>query len=322
MAIVGRTESLTTLVESAPAVTEPRAGQQGAGSWIRRLPLVPALVFTFVVTQIPFLLTLWYSFQKYNLNHPKAAKNFPTLYNYRAIFHDHIFRVAVLNTLLLTIVPVLLSVSFGIGIAILLNRHVFGRGFLRTLIITPFLVMSTAAALVWKFTILDTTFGILNWFLKPFGFGQENWIGVHPQMTIIAFLTWQWTPFMVLLALAGLQSQSDDQLEAARVDGANSLRIFRSLTMPHLRPYIELGVLLGSIYIVQAFDSIYIITAGGPSTDTTNLPYYIYQVAFQAYDIGRASAMAVIVVIATIVIATLALRMVSSLFSDEGMRGR
>jgi sorbitol/mannitol transport system permease protein len=286
------------------------------------VPLVPALVFTFVVTQIPFLLTLWYSFQKYNLNHPKASKDFPTLYNYRAIFHDHIFRVAVLNTLLLTIVPVLLTVTFGIGIAILLNRHVFGRGFLRTLIISPFLVMSTAAALVWKFTILDTTFGILNWFLKPFGFGQENWIGVHPQMTIIAFLTWQWTPFMVLLALAGLQSQSDDQLEAARVDGANSWRIFRSLTMPHLRPYIELGVLLGSIYIVQAFDSIYIITAGGPSTDTTNLPYYIYQVAFQAYDIGRASAMAVIVVIATIVIATLALRMVSSLFSDEGMRGR
>lgn len=286
------------------------------------MPLVPALVFTFVVTQIPFVLTLWYSLQKYNLNRPKAAKDFPTFYNYRAIFHDHVFRVAVLNTLVLTVVPVLLAVTFGIGIAILLNRHVFGRGFLRTLIISPFLVMSTAAALVWKFTILDTTFGILNWFLKPIGFGQENWIGVHPQMTIIAFLTWQWTPFMVLLALAGLQSQSDDQLEAARVDGANSWRIFRSLTMPHLRPYIELGVLLGSIYIVQAFDSIYIITAGGPSTDTTNLPYYIYQVAFQAYDIGRASAMAVIVVIATIIIATLALRMVSSLFSDEGMRGR
>jgi sorbitol/mannitol transport system permease protein len=319
---VGRTKSLATMVESAPVVAAPRAGQPGAGSWIRRVPLVPALVFTFIVTQIPFVLTLWYSLQKYNLNYPSRPKEFPTLYNYRAIFHDHIFRVAVLNTLLLTIAPVLLSVAFGVGIAVLLNRHVFGRGFLRTLIISPFLVMSTAASLVWKFSILDTSFGILNWFLKPFGLGHENWIGVHPQLTIVGFLTWQWTPFMVLLALAGLQSQGDDQLEAARVDGAGSWRIFRSLTMPHLRPYIELGVLLGSIYIVQAFDSIYIITAGGPSTDTTNLPYYIYQVAFQAYDIGRASAMAVIVVIATILIATLALRMVSSLFSDEGMRGR
>ena len=224
--------------------------------------------------------------------------------------------------MLLTVVPVILSILFGVGIAVLLNRHVFGRGFLRTLIVSPFLVMSTAAALVWKFTILDTTFGVLNFFLKPFGVGQVNWIGVHSQATIITFLTWQWTPFMVLLALAGLQSQGDDQLEAARVDGAGSWRIFRALTIPHLRPYIELGVLLGSIYIVQAFDSIYIITAGGPSTKTTNLPYYIYQVAFQAYDIGRASAMAVVVVVATIVIATLALRMISSLFSDEGMRGR
>jgi sorbitol/mannitol transport system permease protein len=193
---------------------------------------------------------------------------------------------------------------------------------LRTLIVSPFLVMSTAAALVWKFSILDTTFGILNWFVKLFGMQPEDWIGTHPQMTIIVFLTWQWTPFMVLLALAGLQSQGEDILEAARVDGARSWQIFRSLTMPHLRPYIELGVLLGSIYIVQAFDSIYIITQGGPSTDSTNLPYYIYQAAFQAYDIGRASAMSVVVVVATIIVATGALRMISSLFSDEGMRGR
>ena len=82
---------------------------------------------------------------------------------------------------------------------------------------------------------------------------------------------------MVLLALAGLQSQGDDVLEAARVDGANAWRIFRSITLPHLRQYIELGVLLGSIYIVQAFDPIDIITVGGPGTESTNLPYYIYR---------------------------------------------
>jgi sorbitol/mannitol transport system permease protein len=215
-------------------------------------------------------------------------------------------------------VPVIASVVFGVGIALLLNRYVFGRGFLRTLIISPFLVMPTAAALVWKFTILDTTFGILNFFLRPFGMGNTDWIGQHSQLTIIAFLTWMWTPFMVLLALAGLQSQGLDQLEAARVDGG-LWRIFRSLTLPQC---IELGVLLGSIYIVQAFDGIYIITAGGPATDTTNLPYCSYQTAFQAFDIGRASAMAVIAVIATILIATVALRLISSIFSEEGMRGR
>jgi len=311
---------LTTIVEPAPhtAVKPPKTvGRFGGAGWLRRAPLLPALVFTIAITQVPFLLTVWYSLQKYNLNYPTAPRQFPTLANYRLIFADPTFRIAALNTLLLTVVPVLLSVVFGVGIAVLLNRHVFGRGFLRTLIISPFLVMSAAAALVWKFTILSTTFGILNYFLGLFGMKPENWLGVHPQMTIIAFLTWQWTPFIVLLALAGLQSQSDDVLEAARVDGAHAWRIFRSFTLAHLRPYIELGVLLGTIYIVQAFDSIYIMTAGGPSTDTTNLPYYIYQTAFQAYDIGRASAMSVVVVIATILVATGALRMISSLFSDE-----
>lgn len=276
----------------------------------------------FVVTQIPFLLTLWYSFQKYDLNYPTAPRDFPTIYNYKVVFDDPIFRAAVVNTVLFTAAPVILSLLFGLGIALLLNRHVFGRGFLRTLIISPFLVMPTAAALVWKFTILDTTFGLLNFFLRPFGVHNENWIGSFPQATIITFLTWEWTPFMVLLLLAGLQSQREDILEAARVDGAGAWRIFRSLTLPMLRPYLELGVLLGSIYIVQAFDGIYIITQGGPATLTTNLPYYIYQIAFQGFNIGQASAMAVIVVVATILIATVALRTISSLFSAEGMRGR
>ncbi len=183
--------------------------------------------------------------------------------------------------------------------------------------------MSSAAAYVWKYEILSSGVGVLNYFVKEIGFKQQDWAGTHPQITIIAFLTWQWTPFMVLLALAGLQSQGDDVLEAARVDGANAWRIFRSITLPHLRQYIELGALLGSIYIVQAFDPIAIITVGGPGTDSTNLPYYIYRKGLtQPYNIGLASAMAVVVVVATIIIATMALRVVSSLFSDEGMVGR
>jgi len=299
-----------------------RQGNRGAG-WLRRAPLLPALVFTVVVTQLPFLFTLWYSFQDYQLLYPTRPRNFPTLDNYRLVFSDDVFRSAVITTVILTLVPVLLSVVLGVIIAVLLNRRVFGRAFLRTLVISPFLVMSSAAALIWKFSILDTTFGVLNWFVGLFGMQPEDWISIHPKGVLIAFLTWQWTPFMVLLVLAGLQSQGDEILEAARVDGARAWQIFRSLTLPHLRPYIELGVLLGSIYIVQAFDGVYMITQGGPSTDSTNLPYYISRVGFTgSLNIGRASAMSVVVVAATILIATLALRMVSSLFSDEGMRSR
>lgn len=312
------TTSTSTVAPPAVDARRPVAPPRRRHGWLNRLPLLPAVLFVVVVTQTPFVLTVWYSLQSWNLLHP-GTKHFVGLRNYRTIFSDSIFRTAVGNTLLFTVAPVILSIVIGTCIALLLDRHVFGRGVLRTLIISPFLVMPAAAALVWKFTILDPVFGMLNYVLKPFGVHHVDWINTHSQATIITVLTWQWTPFMVLIVLAGLQSQSQDILEAARVDGADALRIFRSLTLPHLRPYLELGILLGSIYIVQAFDAIYMITAGGPGQKTTNLPYYIYEVAFRAFDIGRASAMGVVVVIATIVIATLALRLVSTLFSDEGM---
>jgi sorbitol/mannitol transport system permease protein len=315
------TPPTSTLARPTALPERTVAQARRGGGWTRRIPLLPALIFVVVVTQIPFLLTVWYSLQSWNLLHP-GTKHYVGLRNYRTIFSDEIFRTAVANTILFTVAPVILSIVIGTGIALLLDRKVFGRGLLRTLIVSPFLVMPAAAALVWKFTILDPVFGLLNYFLKPFGVHNVDWINTHSQATIITVLTWQWTPFMILIVLAGLQSQSQDILEAARVDGADGLRIFRSFTLPHLRPYLELGILLGSIYIVQAFDAIYMITAGGPGQKTTNLPYYLYEVAFRGFDIGRASAMGVVVVIATIVIATLALRLISSLFSDEGMAGR
>jgi sorbitol/mannitol transport system permease protein len=117
--------------------------------------------------------------------------------------------------------------------------------------------------------------------------------------------------------LAGLQSQSPEILEAARVDGAKPFATFRRITLPHLRQFIELAVLLGSIFIVQTFDSIFMITQGGPGQATTNLPYFIYQHAFRAFDVGESAAAGVIVVVATIIIATFALRVVSDLFKEE-----
>ncbi len=288
---------------------------------LRRIPLLPALLFTIVVTQIPFVLTIYYSLQSYNLYHP-FTRHFAGLHNYTLIFTDTIFRTALVNTVILTLVPVLLSLLLGLGIALLLDRKVFGRGVLRTLIISPFLVMPAAAALVWKFTLLDTEFGLLNWVLSPFGVHHTDWTNNHSKETIITVLTWQWTPFMVLILLAGLQSQPADVLEAARVDGAGGWQIFRRMTLPHLRQYMELGIVLGAIYLVQAFDAIFMITSGGPGQQTTNVPYYLYEVAFRSFDIGRASAMGVVAVVATIVVATFALRTISGLFSDEGMEGR
>jgi sorbitol/mannitol transport system permease protein len=286
-----------------------------------RMPLLPALLFVIAVTQIPFLLTIYYSLQSYNLYHPDT-RHFAGVQNYKVIFEDSIFRTALVNTAILTLAPVLLSLAIGLLIALLLDRKVFGRGLLRTLIVSPFLVMPAAAALVWKFTLLDTQFGLVNFVLQPFGIHHTDWINSFPKATITTVLTWQWTPFMVLILLAGLQSQPAEVLEAAKVDGAGGWQIFRSMTLPHLRPYMELGIVLGAIYVVQAFDAIFMITSGGPGQQTTNVPYYLYETAFRSFDIGRASAMGVVVVAATIIVATLALRTISGLFSDAGMEGR
>jgi len=287
-----------------------------AERWQRRGPLLPALVFAIVLTQLPFLLTLYYSFQSRNLLRPGSGR-FVGLENYGKVFTDELFRNAVFNTVKLTAGAVVLSMVLGIALAVLLDKQFFGRGVVRTLLITPFLVMPAAAALLWKTSMFNPVFGLLNWVLSPLGAGDIDWVSRFPMASIILVLTWQWTPFMMLIVLAGLQSQSPEVLEAAKVDGARPWATFRRITLPHLRQFIELGVLLGSIFIVQTFDAIFMITQGGPGQATTNLPYFIYQQAFRAFDVGESAAAGVIVVAATIVIATFALRVISNLFEEE-----
>jgi sorbitol/mannitol transport system permease protein len=287
----------------------------------RRGPLLPALIFTIIVTQLPFLVTLVYSFFSWNLLRP-GSREFAFLQNYGDVLSDSATRKALLVTVLLTAGAVIASVLLGLACALLVDRKYLGRGICRTLLIAPFLVMPAAAALLWKTTMLNPVFGMVNWVLGPLGVGDVDWASQFPLLTIIGVETWHWAPFMVLILLGGLQSQDRSVLEAARVDGATALQSFRYLTLPHLRQYIELGVVLGSIYIVQTFDSIFMITQGGPGTSTTNLPFELYQRAFRAFDVGEAAALGVIVVALTIFVATYALRVISRLFTDPVVAAR
>lgn len=284
--------------------------------WKRRSPLLPALVLVIALTQIPLLLTLYYSTQSRNLLRPESG-GFVGLANYGKVLGDALFRNAVLNTVLLTASAVIFSMVIGIALAVLLDKRFLGRGVVRTLLITPFLVMPAAAALLWKTSMYNPVYGLLSWVMSPFGGDDVDWVSQYPLPSIILVLVWQWTPFMMLIVLAGLQSQSPEILEAATVDGAGAWATFTRITLPHLRQFIELGILLGSIFIVQTFDPIFMITQGGPGQATTNLPYFIYLQAFRAFDVGEAAAAGVIVVIGTIIIATFALRVISNLFQDE-----
>jgi sorbitol/mannitol transport system permease protein len=283
--------------------------------WLRRLPLMPALLYMIVVSQVPFIVTLVYSFRGWNTLTPGTNK-WAGLKEYKLVFEDPTFRSAVVNTIWITSLAVIISTILATCLAIMINRKFLGRGIVRTLLITPFLIMPVATALLFKTTIFDPIFGILNWVLGPFGIHHTNWLGTHSVLTVVVVLVWEWTPFMMLIILAGLQSESLEALEAARVDGANAIQTFRSITMPHLRRYIELGGLLGSIYILQAFGEIFVLTqgGGGHGSATTTLPYYIYELAFNQFNVSEAAAAGVIVVIGTQIIASFALKLLSGLF--------
>ena len=203
---------------------------------------------------------------------------------------------------------VFVSLVLGMAIALLLDRAFFGRGIVRTMMITPFLIVPVAAALLFKHGIYNASYGLINgtltaiWELFGGTAPQPDWLTEYPKIMIEVQLIWQWTPFMMLILLAGLQSRDSEVMEAARVDGA-SWQMFRYITMPHMRQYLELAGLLGTIYIVQTFDSVFVITSGG--LGTANMPYTIYQF-FSAHDYGLASAQGVVVVIGSLIVATLA----------------
>jgi sorbitol/mannitol transport system permease protein len=219
-------------------------------------------------------------------------------------------------SIFMTTAAVLLSLLVGTGLALLLDRQFFGRGIARTLLITPFLVMPVVAGLLWKNQIFSSTFGVLNAVIEGIGLDAIPFVERYPFWAIVTVLVWQWSPFMMLIILAGLQGQPTDILEAARVDRASSRGIFTQITLPMLRPYMELGIVLGAIYLLQVFDHIDVMTGGGPGS--TNVPYFVYQRSIGGgWDFGQAAAYSIIVVIATIIIATVALRVLSSLFQRQ-----
>jgi len=282
-----------------------------------RALVLPALFFSILVTQIPFLVTIYFSFLNWNQLRPTEIA-FAGFENYAVVFTGPDFLPSLWATVVITGSSVVLSLIFGLFFAVLLDRKFMGQGLARTLMITPFLVMPAAAALIWKWSMLDVNVGMVNVGLNFIGLPSVAWNTDFPALTIIMMLTWQYTPFMMLILLAGLQSQSREVLEAASVDGAGPLRTFQWMTLPHLRQYIEIATLLGSIMLLQAFDPIAIMTKGTGGTKT--LSYLLYERAFIGLDVGQAAAFGVVTVIVTIAVATLALRTLFKVFMNGSER--
>jgi sorbitol/mannitol transport system permease protein len=284
-------------------------------SWRRRLPLLPALLFLIVLTQVPFVMSIWYSLTDWKVV-PPGPRKFIGVDNYSNLLSDHFFRSAVWTSLELVVIPVIGALLLGAAFALLLDRKFFGQGLVRTLLITPFLLMPVVVGLIWKNQMFNDLYGVINWVIEKLGGSSVDFVSRYPTWAIALTLIWQWTPFMMLIMLAGLQSQPADTLEAAKVDGATPWGIFRQLTVAHLRPYMELGILLGTIYLIQVYDLIAVMTGGG--TGSTNVPYFVFQRSIGGgWEFGQASSYSIVVVIFSIAIATFALRVLSGLLKGE-----
>jgi sorbitol/mannitol transport system permease protein len=286
-----------------------------SASWRQRLPLMPALLFVVLLTQVPFVMSIYYSLTDWKVV-PPGPRQFIGFDNYGKLFSDHFFRSAAWTSVEMTVASVLGALILGTAFALLLDRKFFGRSVIRTLLITPFLMMPVVVGLVWKNQMFSGIYGVLNWVIEKLGGTPVEFVSRYPLMSIIIVLIWQWTPFMMLIMLAGLQGQPADVLEAAKVDGATPFGIFRQLTLSHLRPYMELGILLGTIYLIQVFDQVAVMTGGGPGS--TNLPYFVFERSIGGgWAFGRASSYSIVVVVASIIIATVALRVLSQLLRGE-----
>ncbi|BDS49586.1 sugar ABC transporter permease [Rhodoluna sp. KAS3] len=284
---------------------------------LSRALILPALLFSIILTQIPFLVTIYFSTLNWNLLKPTEIE-FVWFKNYFSVFEKGDLLPATLSTVGITSLSVILSVILGLLLAVLLDRKFRGQALARTLLITPFLLMPAAASLIWKYSMFDNNVGILSWVSQTLGMKPIEWTTDLPFMTVVIMLTWQYTPFMMLILLAGLQSQSREVLEAAAVDGAGAWRTFQWITLPHLRQYVEIAVLLGTIMLLQVFDPIAIMTKGTGGTKT--LSYLLYERAFVGLNVGEAAAYGVVTVLLTIVVATLALKNLFKVFMDGGQR--
>ncbi|CAM4156965.1 sugar ABC transporter permease [Paenibacillus alkaliterrae] len=293
----------------ARGALEPSSGARGL--------LWPGIIMVGIITQLPFLYTIYLSLHDWNLMRPDLGVTFAGLSNFGQILSEPAFWEVLKNTFFLTVFCLLLCLAAGMGLALLLNRDFFGKGIIRTLFVSPFFIMPAVSGIVWKTVILNPNFGFSAYITGKLGLPAIDWLGKYPLETIIIVVAWQWIPFFMLVLLAGLQSVSPDLMEASMLDGANRFQQFFNVTIPHLLRYIEVALLLGLIFIMQTFGEIYVTTSGGPGYSSTNLPFYLYRLGFQSWDVGGASALGVLIVIIMTIFMTILFKIMRKTFGGE-----
>lgn len=274
-----------------------------------RLLLIPAVGLLFVWMIVPLAMTVYFSTVRYDLLNP-ALSGFVGLENFEYFLTDPAFLASLRNTLVLVGSVLAISVVAGTLIALALDQFVYGQGIVRLLVISPFFVMPTVSALVWKNLLMHPVSGLFAWIAISVGLTPIDWFAEAPLFAIILIVAWQWTPFAALILLTALQSLSQEQREAADMDGAGVVDKFRYITLPHLARPITVVVLIETIFLLTVFAEIFVTTGGGPGLQTTNLAFLIYSEALIQYDVGLASAGGLVAVVLANIVAIVLMRLV------------
>lgn len=285
-----------------------------------RFAVYPAVLPLLLWMIVPLAMTLYFSLIRYNLLSPDTVEHFQwTLFNYEYFLTDAAFFRSLLNTFTLVASVLLISVGGGIGVAVLFNRPFWGRGVARLLVISPFFVMPTVSALIWKNLLMHPVNGLFAHVTTVFGLEPVAWFSQTPMFAIILLVAWQWLPFAGLILLTAMQSLDEEQQDAAAMDGASGWRFFRHIILPHLARPIAAVVLIETIFLLAIFAEIFVTTGGGPGLDTTNLAFLVYAQALLHYDVGGASAGGVIAVLLANIAALFLMRLVGKNLTDEGV---
>ena len=251
--------------------------------------------------------TIWFSLQRYNLLYPDRT-GFNDFGNYTRFVLSPAFGGAVVNTLILVVGVLAITVILGTLIALLIDQPIWGQGAVRILVISPFFIMPPVAALIWKNMFMNPTNGLFAEAAKFIGLSPYDFLGHAPLASIILIVAWQWLPFATLILLTALQSLSSEELEAAEMDGAGPVSRFWYIMLPHLARSITVVVLIQTIFLMGIFGEILVTTNGGPGTASTTLPFLIFKEALLDFDVGTAAAGGVVAVILANIVAFFLMR--------------
>jgi sorbitol/mannitol transport system permease protein len=299
-------------ITGAPATTKRRGSRRS----VNTLPLIgPSVVVLFLWMIVPLAMTLWFSFQYYNLLYPDRS-GFAGIENYQYLLTDPSLWTAMLNTLYLVGWVLVITVVLGTLLAVLFDQEFFGRNVARLLAIAPFFVMPTVSALIWKNMLMHPVNGLFAWMNRSLGLPVIDFFGSLPLTSIIIIVAWQWTPFALLILLTAIQSLDGEQKEAARMDGAGPFAMFFFIILPHLGRSISVVIMIETIFLLGVFAEIYVTTSGGPGLASTNLAFMIYKSALLDFDVGTASAGGVIAVVLANIVAIFLIRSIARNITD------